>query len=280
MSGMHHHPTQLSERQRNEAAVYDARVAASALSEGDLRTDGSIPPYPNREHVDFLDFAFEQMGSLSGRRILEVGCGTGSLAVYLALRGADVVGLDVSEGALSVSRSRALANGVESRVDFLLHPVETLDHPDAHYDIVIGNQVLHHLVLDEAMRNVRRMLSPGGIAVFCEPVLFLPEWARRLRNSQIVTKLFPSRADTPDERSLGRRELAAMLAEFPFGDWKPFQLLCRLQNFFELSDRQFARLERIDRFLLSRVPITRTLCRYVVVILRNEMDQRAKGATR
>ena len=54
--GRHDHATVLTERQRVEASVYDARVRAAlaSVSDADLAVDADVPPYPNREHVDFL----------------------------------------------------------------------------------------------------------------------------------------------------------------------------------------------------------------------------------
>jgi len=257
-------PTQ---RQQNEAEVYDARARAFAASvdPAELVIDARHPPYPNREHVEFLDFAFAQMGPLAGRRVLEVGCGSGALSTYCALRGASVTGLDVSLEMLRLAQRRAELNGVADLTRFVDCPVEVFDEPDGSYDLVIGNQTLHHLELREAMGTISRLLAPGGRAVFCEPVLFLPEGFRRVRNSGAVERFFPERTDTPDERSLGVAELALLQSCFGRSDVTPFQLSTRLQNFVELSDRWFERLQALDRRLLARLPASRALCRYVVV---------------
>jgi SAM-dependent methyltransferase len=275
----HAHPTK---RQLNEAAVYDARARewAEQLDETELVLTRERPPYPNREHVEFLDFMFGRIGDPVSLRVLEVGCGSGALATYLGMRGADVVGLDVSAEMLAVGRRRAYVNGVGDRVTFVDSPIESYDAVDASFDVVIGNQTLHHLELADAMRNIRRMLRPGGQALFAEPVLLLPEVARKVRNSTIVRRRFPERTDTPDERSLGQAEIAAIRSVFPSSELHPFQLLCRLQNFFEIDDKQFRRLEALDRALLRRVRPARTLCRYVVVVLEtdNAATSAAKGA--
>lgn len=259
----------LTERQAREAAVYDARFGGIAASDDleALAMDLSAPPYPNREHVEFLDDMFARMAPLEGRRVLEVGCGSGAFSVYTAAKGGEVTGLDVSGSVLEVARRRAQVNGLADRCRFLLAPIETFDEPDGSYDVVVGNQVLHHFELDEAMANVRRLLAPGGIAVFCEPVLLLPEAARRLRSSPAVLRRFPSRADTPDERSIGRPEVERICAAFGRAEMKEYQLLSRLANFVELSDATFGRLERLDRVLLQHFPPSRRLCRYMGFVL-------------
>ncbi len=265
---LHDHSVAPTQRQLNEAHVYDERAAALAekLSDDDLRLDPATPPFPNREHIDFLTFALERLGSLAGRRVLETGCGTGTLTTWFAMQGARSVGIDVSNGNLGVAERRARVNGVASSATFLNAPVERLDHADGSYDAIIGNQVLHHFELPEAMANISRLLAPGGTAVFCEPVLFVPEIFRWLRNSRAVTRFFPSVADTPDERSLSMREVEIIKSAFGSFEMHPFQLTTRVQNFRPLSDDAFARLERVDRIIL-KLPVSRRLSRYVVFVV-------------
>ena len=256
-------------RQQHEADVYDtrARDLMAGIDDEELGVDPDVPPYPNREHVEFLDLVLGRLGPLEGKRVMEVGCGSGALTTYLALRGATAVGIDVSVGMLEVAERRAAVNGVQRRVELVTGGVEDLDHPDGSYDAVIGNQVLHHLDLPRAMPNIARMLAPTGEACFVEPVLFLPRFAERLRYSPAVTRRFPSRRDTPDERSLDLEDIERVRAHFARSEVYPFQCTTRLQNFHHLSDRWFHRLERFDRALLARVPMSRRLCRYVVLVL-------------
>jgi 2-polyprenyl-3-methyl-5-hydroxy-6-metoxy-1,4-benzoquinol methylase len=247
--------------------VYDERAAELASREDhELIVDPTRPPYPNREHVDFLTYAFQQLAPLGGKRVLEVGCGSGTLGTYVALQGAHVTGVDVSDEMLAVARRRAQVNGVDDRTDFRAVPVESLDLPDGSFDAVIGNQVLHHFELEDAMANLRRLLVPGGRAVFCEPVLFLPDAFRKIRNGRAVARRFPVRTDTPDERSLGLAEMRTIRDAFDTSEMKCFQLSARLQNFVDLSDSWFARLQRFDTAALRIGPAQR-LCRYVVLTL-------------
>jgi 2-polyprenyl-3-methyl-5-hydroxy-6-metoxy-1,4-benzoquinol methylase len=257
---------QLTDRQRVEADVYNARVRDSfaAVRDDDLTVDASVAPFPNREHVDFLSFALSRLGDVRGRRILEVGIGSGALSVHLALRGARVTGIDVAEENVVVARRRATANGVAEQTDFRVVPVEQLADPDATYDGIIGNQVLHHFELPIAMANIRRMLRPGGRALFCEPVLLMPESLRRLRDSGPVKRVFPKKVDTPTERSISPDDVAIIRQVFPTARLRPFQLFARLQNFVELDDSWFGRIESIDRRMLRTFPALTPFARFVV----------------
>jgi SAM-dependent methyltransferase len=260
-----------TDRQLREAEVYDQRAEAAmgTLDDADLLVDPLTPPFPNREHVEPLGFALSQLQPLGGRRVLEVGCGSGNLTTWAALQGARATGVDVSDGMLALARRRAAVNGVSDLVTLVSSPLEAMDPRDGRFDLILANQVLHHLELDGAMENIRRLLLPGGRAVFVEPVLLVPEVARRIRNSRAVTRRFPLRTDTPDERSLGIRDLERVERGFGSSQRHAFQLLCRIQNFVELSDPTFARLQALDRRLLQ-LPSLWRLCRYVVLVFENE----------
>ena len=268
-SGAHGEPSlpRLTRRQQVEAAVYDARTreAAPSISDQDLRVDPSVLPLPNREHADFLSAALAALGDVNGARVLETGCGSGTIAVYLALKGARVVGVDVSRELVSVAERRAAVNGVADRTEFRVMPVEQLQEPDGAFDRIVGNQVLHHFDLPSALPNIRRLLRPGGHAAFCEPVLLIPEAFRRLRDSRFVTRWLPRRVDTPTERSLSLADLELIASELPGVRITPFQLLTRVRNFVPLDDGWFDRLWAVDQALLRRFPFSQRLCRFVVI---------------
>jgi 2-polyprenyl-3-methyl-5-hydroxy-6-metoxy-1,4-benzoquinol methylase len=268
--------TAVPHRHDHEAETYDAMAEwiLATWTDDDYRVDPGPIPFVNREHVGYLTAAVDELARarpLAGARLLEVGAGGGSLAVWLALQGAEVVGVDVSGGILEVARRRAERNGVAERTTFVHSPIESfepraagLDHD--RYDGIIGNNVVHHVERDEGLANVARLLAPGATAVFCEPVLLVPAWLRALRYSAPVRRRFPPHTHTPDERSLDQGDLAVMRRHFRHVRWEPFGLLGRLQNFVELSDPVWHRLEALDRRLLA-FPPTHRACRIAVVTL-------------
>ncbi len=96
-----------------------------------------------------------------GDRVLDLGCGTGTLAVMAALRGADVVGVDAD--AAMLERARPKIAGLPVRlVQGLTTEVEL---PEGAFDVVVSSLVFHHLqpgVKLETLRRARRWLRPGG----------------------------------------------------------------------------------------------------------------------
>jgi 2-polyprenyl-3-methyl-5-hydroxy-6-metoxy-1,4-benzoquinol methylase len=259
----------LVDRHAHERSTYDAMAAVllADADDADLVVQADRIPFPNREQVEYLGATVEALGPLAGRRVLEVGAGSGALAVWLALQGADVTGIDVSGGILEVAAKRASLSGTAHRTRFVCVPIEEFDDPDRSYDLVIGSNVVHHFDRERAIANLARLLRPDGRAAFCEPVLFLPDVARRLRYAAVVRRRFPPHTHSPDERSLNRDDLAVISRYFSSVSWQPVQLLCRIQNFVELSDPTFNRLESIDRFVLGHLSAARWLARMIVLTL-------------
>jgi SAM-dependent methyltransferase len=103
-----------------------------------------------------------------GVRVLEYGCGTGSLALELGRRGADVMGVDISPVAITSARRRARRAGLD--ISFEEMDAESLDLPDQSFDIVCGSGILHHLEFGAAADEIARVLTPDGVAVFVEPL--------------------------------------------------------------------------------------------------------------
>jgi ubiquinone/menaquinone biosynthesis C-methylase UbiE len=107
----------------------------------------------------------EQAALGSHGRVLDVGCGTGSLAVLIKQRhpAVDVVAFDPDERALAKGQRKARRAGI--LIHFDRGFADALPYPDASFDRVFSSVMFHHLERDEksrALREIRRVLKPGG----------------------------------------------------------------------------------------------------------------------
>ncbi|MBB0243100.1 methyltransferase domain-containing protein [Streptomyces alkaliphilus] len=99
-------------------------------------------------------------GEVTGRRILDAGCGAGHHAAGFLARGAEVVGVDGSATLLRHARAR-LGEGVELRLHDLEQPLDFLG--DASFDDVVCALMIHHLThRREPLAELFRVLRPGG----------------------------------------------------------------------------------------------------------------------
>ncbi len=99
----------------------------------------------------------------SGARLLDVGCGPGTITADLAGRVARVTALEVTADALDLARAEITRRG-GTNVDFAVGDVHALDFPDDTFDVVHAHQVLQHLGDPvAALREMRRVTRPGGI---------------------------------------------------------------------------------------------------------------------
>jgi ubiquinone/menaquinone biosynthesis C-methylase UbiE len=119
---------------------------------------------------EFRDLAAEDTAILTGlalpggSRILEIGTGSGHFARAAARVGHRVTALDVSPAMLEYAGNRARTEGLAG-IEFVHGGFLTFGGPSAAYDAVVSVVVLHHLPdlwKAVALRNVRRLLKPGG----------------------------------------------------------------------------------------------------------------------
>jgi ubiquinone/menaquinone biosynthesis C-methylase UbiE len=106
-----------------------------------------------------------QMGDLNGKRILDLGCGTGSFSIMIKKMypAADVNGLDGDPQILEAARSKAESDGLQIRFEQGMS--FDLPYPDASFDVVLTSFMLHHLERDDKQKTameVYRILRPGG----------------------------------------------------------------------------------------------------------------------
>jgi malonyl-CoA O-methyltransferase len=152
----------------------------------------------------------EALGDVRGLAVLDLGCGTGRHALWLASAGARVTAVDFSEGMLDEARRKPGASAVR----FLVHDLHRpLPFAAGAFDRVVSGLVLEHLTdLEFVFAEARRVLKPGGRAVVSamHPAMCLKGVEARFTDPATGEKVTPGSLAHP----LGAFVMAAVQAGF------------------------------------------------------------------
>lgn len=196
------------------------------------------------------------------RRLLEYGCGTGSLAFDLAEEASHVIGIDISDVAIRQAHLHANQRSL-TNVEFRVDNAEAMQLPAKHVDVVAGSGIVHHLDIPKAMREVRRVLAPGGVAIFAEPLAHNPfvNWYRK-RTPELRTA---------DEHPLTVTDLRAVARDFNSSTVTYFGLVSPVLGLVSRNAKPTSPLTRVvwwlDR-LICRLPFVKHYAWYCVLEVR------------
>jgi SAM-dependent methyltransferase len=159
---------------------------------------------------------------------LSLGCGDGALERDVRQKGIcrEVVGIDLSKGALRMAAERAATEGLDG-ITYQIGDFNCLDLPQDRYDVVFFHQAMHHVAnLEHCVRQIRKSLKPGGLFYLDEYVgpsrtewrddlladanAHLQSIARKFRRSESVT--FPIEEDDPSE-AIRSSEIVPLVCE-------------------------------------------------------------------
>lgn len=258
-------PEKVEEKRTLEAAFYDREAAEfmQDFREADLRRDVrdfEVEVEAERALTNVLKirYAFDRLGNLRDKRVLELGCGMGVVSVVLGRRGATVLGIDVSPGMIDIARRNAAIHGLGGTVEHRVMSAEALDLPDASFDLVFGFVCLHHLQPTLAASEVRRVLRAGGRAVFVDPIQTSRAMAA-LRSWVPVPCL-----ESPGGGSLTPEDIAEVSRHFDAARVRHFECLARMERVVRWAPLVRS-LYRADARLLAWLPFLRRFSRYVVL---------------
>jgi SAM-dependent methyltransferase len=245
------------DRQDRERIFHDALAAS---------LDPAAMPPPPLERLDLA--AMRRAGDLAGRRVLDLGCGSGDLTLGLVRAGARVTAVDLSAGMLAVACRRCERFcDPPAQPAFVAAPAEDLPFANDTFDVVAGRFILHHIDMARAAAEIARVLAPGGIAVFAEnwggnPLLM---FAR----THLTGRFGIPRYGTDDERPLGPQDVRVLEATF-----SRVELSFPVFDFLTIFDRQVLRYRwapssracaAVDDWLWRAVPRVRRFSFRVLV---------------
>ncbi len=152
-------------------------------------------------------------------KVLEIGCGTGYFTKEIVKTGASVTAIDISPELINIAKQEIK----ETNASFMLDNAYELSFEDCSFDSVVGSSVLHHLDIDKAIREMYRVLKPGGYIFFTEPNMMNPQIALQKNIPALKRKL----GDSPDETAFFRWSLKNLMQTTGFNEIKitPFDFL-------------------------------------------------------
>jgi ubiquinone/menaquinone biosynthesis C-methylase UbiE len=221
----------------------------------------------------------------SNKKILNLGCGLGEEAVYLALSGANVTAIDISQEMLNITKQLATRYGVKKKITYYKMSAEDLQFTNNTFDAVVGCNILHHIHIEKTIKEIKRVLKPHGVAVFSEPLIYNP-----IIN---IYRVLADKVRTDEEHPLSMEDIAQIKAVFPKTTHREYHLLTLfIFIWFYLVERQhpnkvrywkkiiseadkyklaFNYLYALDRKLLWLLPFLRKYC-WVSVITAKKYD--------
>ncbi len=199
------------------------------------------------------------LGEVRGKEVLDLGCGSGDLAVLLALAGARVTAVDQSPQAIANARRQAEFNGA-GPIGFVCAGADGIAAGGRRFDLITGKHILHHLEpFADFVPVLRAALKPGGRAVFIENSARNPLLMQARRH--LVGRFGLPRRSDGRERPLSSQEIALLRRTFTRVTVTTDQLvLFRLlpRYFFPRNERWGGLFNRLDRLVFKYYPVLGT----------------------
>ena len=194
--------------------------------------DGEFRPLHdlNPARLDYI----EARAGLSGRRVLDVGCGGGLLAEGMARRGARVTGIDLAPGALEVARLHALETGAS--VEYRQIAAEALAETDCGaFDLVTCLEMLEHVPEPASVvRALAQLVRPGGDVICSTLNRNARSFALAIVGAEYLLRLLPTgthqyaRLIRPSELARWARDAGLAVVDLAGLDYDPLSRKARI----------------------------------------------------
>jgi ubiquinone/menaquinone biosynthesis C-methylase UbiE len=127
-----------------------------------------------------VPYILELIGDVRGKKVLDVGCGTGFYSLWLSEKGAKVLGIDSSKEMIKTAKEKASKKKLDT--EFLIGDMATLRMDDDVFDVVLSTLVLMDVKeLDKAINELIRVAKNGGDIIISvqHPILTAGDWERK-----------------------------------------------------------------------------------------------------
>lgn len=220
-------------------------------------------------YLPVFEYVLPIMGDLQGKKVLELGTGTGGTATLLAKKGAYVIGIDLLPFRLDEAKDRVKHHEVSNSVDFSLMDATQLAFPDNTFDFVISKSVLVFTEHPKTAKECNRVLRPGGKAIFMENMRYHPfVWLYR--------KLFLKYSRELHYFSLS--DIDVIGEAFEYTEHREFHLLSLCALFWQkvISIPIFYRwtlpfLKLVDNLLLRFFPFLNRFCWITAIVCNKKL---------
>ncbi|MCR5610151.1 MAG: class I SAM-dependent methyltransferase [Lachnospiraceae bacterium] len=120
----------------------------------------------NANNLFEIPALFSLLPSLSGKNVLDLGCGFGEHCMeYVKMGASKVVGIDISEKMIEVARKE----NVDPKIEYINMPMEELEKIKGKFDVVISSLAFHYVEdFSGVVHNIYNLLNEGGIFVFSQ----------------------------------------------------------------------------------------------------------------
>jgi SAM-dependent methyltransferase len=248
---------------QREAAFHDTWASSTRIEDVLVRECFEAPTALENQ------FILKLMGSVSGKKLLDIGAGLGESSVYFAARGAQVTVVDISPQMVETALSLGRSHGLE--LQGIVSGAEDLKLPAAAYDIIYIANTIHH-VHDRALlfEQMSRALKPGGMFFSYDPLAYNPVINLYRRMATNVRTLDESPLTRKDIKLAGRYFHEVRHREFWLASLLLFLKYYVIDRVHPNQDRYWKRilgetpetlrwwipLQSVDRFL-TRLPLLR-----------------------
>lgn len=230
-----------------------------------------------------VKFALKNLETVEDQTILDLGCGTGFMSVFLALHEANIIGLDLDPKALKLAQDLAANCGRQDSCSFLLGSGEAISLGTETVDIVFSRSTLQYMERSLVLSECLRILKPGGTLILLQnlpsnPFLILFRLVRRWRSRDGDARAYVESI----KGYVTLPELQLLQSAFSDFKWEFYHLfdvpVAELRRHFKKSRLLLAIegiLNRIDTLMFNRIPFLRRLAWYVTVVYTGKKGGRS-----